>query len=137
MNFCADAHDNKLRIKVMIMKKTAAAVMAACMLLPVTAGAAHTQTDIQTMIDGAFTWLETNAQPLSSAGSSASDHYIMALSRMNRDYRYASYVDATSTITPSTPQDAQRLIMSNAACGEVLSNSFVGAYTYQHTARLP
>ena len=112
------------------MKKTAAAVMAACMHLPVTAGAAHTQTDIQTMIDGAFTWLETNAQPLSSAGSSASDHYIMALSRMNRDYRYASYVDATSTITPSTPQDAQRLIMSNAACGEVLSNSFVGAYTY-------
>ena len=112
------------------MKKTAAALLATCLLVPASAGAAQTQLNIQTTIDNAFSWLETNAQPLSSAGSSSSDYYIMALSRMGRDYRYSGYVDATSSITPSTSQDAQRLIMANAACGEVLSDSFVGAYTY-------
>lgn len=112
------------------MKKTAAAVLAVCMLLPVGAGAVETQYSTQELINNAFTWLETNAQPMSAAGASSSDYYIMALARMGRDYPYSSYVEATSRITPSTPQDAQRLIMSNAACGEVLSNSFVGAYTY-------
>lgn len=112
------------------MRKTAAAFLAACLLLPAHASAAQTQYDIQTKIENAFSWLETNAQPMSSAGSSASDYSIMALSRMNKDYRYASYVSATSSLTPSTIQDAQRLIMANSACGEILSDPFVGMFTY-------
>ena len=112
------------------MKKAAAVILTACMLFPFSAAAEQTQYDIQTKIENAFSWLEANAQPINAAGSSASDYYIMALSRMNKDYRYASYVNATSSLTPTTIQDAQRLIMSNSACGEILSNSFVGMFTY-------
>lgn len=112
------------------MKKSAAAVTAAILLFSAAANAAYTQNDIQTSVNSAFDWLEQNASALSNPGNVASDFYIMALSRMNKEYSYGKYVDLTEKITPTTKQDGQRLIMSNAACGEFLSDSFVGWYTY-------
>lgn len=112
------------------MKKSAAAVTAAVLLFSAAANAAYTQNDIQTSVNSAFDWLEQNASALSNPGTAASDYYIMALSRMNKEYSYGRYVELTEKLTPSTKQDGQRLIMSNAACGEFLSDSFVGWYTY-------
>ncbi len=106
-------------------------------LFSITANAAYTQNDIYTAINSAFEWLDKNASPLNTPDSASSDYYIMALSRMGKKYDYASYVSITETRNPSTKQDGQRLVMSNAACGERLSDSFVGIYTYNSELKAP
>ncbi|MGM9935979.1 MAG: prenyltransferase/squalene oxidase repeat-containing protein [Candidatus Ornithomonoglobus sp.] len=114
------------------MKKTAAVVPALLvMLVSVTANAAYSQYDIQTAVEKAFEWHEQNASPRNSAGSIASDFYIMSLARMGKSYDFDSYIRLTEKLNPTTQQDGQRLVMTSAACGERLSNSFVGWYTWQ------
>lgn len=114
------------------MKKTAAVFPALLfMLASVTANAAYSQYDIQTAAEKAFEWHEQNASPRNSAGSLASDFYIMSLARMGKDYDFSAYTRLTEKLNPSTSQDGQRLVMTSAACGERLSNSFVGWYTWQ------
>lgn len=112
------------------MKKSAAAVTAAVLLFSAAANAAYNQSDIQNSINSSFEWMEHNFSALSNPGTAASDFYIMALSRMNKEYSYSKYVDLTEKINPTTKQDGQRLIMSNAACGEHLNDSFVAIFTY-------
>ncbi|MGN0161981.1 MAG: prenyltransferase/squalene oxidase repeat-containing protein [Candidatus Ornithomonoglobus sp.] len=114
------------------MKKTAAVVPALLvMLVSVTANAAYSQYDIQTAAEKAFAWHEQNASPRNSAGSLASDFYIMSLARMGKSYDFAAYTRLTEKLNPTTQQDGQRLVMTSAACGERLSDSFVGWYTWQ------
>lgn len=112
------------------MKKTAAFVLAGLIVTSFTAHAQHTQYDIQETINSAFSWLETNSPPQSAPGSAASDFYVMALSRMNKDYNYMSYVDAANSVNPSTTADAQRHIMAVSACGAMLLDQDVAMYTY-------
>lgn len=112
------------------MKKIAAFVLTGLMMTSFTAYAQHTQYDIQETINSAFSWLETNSPPQSAPGSAASDFYVMALSRMNKDYNYMSYVDAANSVNPSTTADAQRHIMAVSACGAMLLDQDVAMYTY-------
>lgn len=112
------------------MKKIIAFVCTLCLLFSVTANAEYTQNDIYTAVNTATQWMEKNASPLNVTTSSASDYYIMALSKLGKEYDYGSYVNITEKINPSTKQDGQRLIMSNTACNERLADSFVGIYTY-------
>lgn len=112
------------------MKKIAAFVLTSLMMTSFTAYAQHTQYDIQETINSAFSWLETNLPPQSAPGSAASDFYVMALSRMNKDYNYMSYVDAANSVNPSTTADAQRHIMAVSACGAMLLDQDVAMYTY-------
>lgn len=112
------------------MKKTAVFALAGLMMTSFTAYAQHTQYDIQETINSAFSWLETNSPPQSAPGSAASDFYVMALSRMNKDYNYMSYVDAANAVNPSTTADAQRHIMAVSACGAMLLDQDVAMYTY-------
>lgn len=108
-----------------------AAVTFTFMLTASSVSAAYTQYDIQSAADKAMAWQEENANPKTYAGSGASDYYIMALSRMNKSYNFSAYSKLIGGITPSTKQDGQRLVMASAACGDSLSDSMVGYYTYQ------
>lgn len=112
------------------MKRLAALLCALCLFVPMTANAAYTQNDIYTAVNRACNWMEANASPLNKPNSSSADYYIMALSKLGKSYDYVSYVSITESRNPSTKQDGQRLVMSNTACGEKLSDSFVGIYTY-------
>lgn len=114
------------------MKKNAAVIPALILLLAsVPADAAYSQYDIQTAVEKAFEWHEQNASPRNSAGSLASDFYIMSLARMGKSYDFGAYSRLTEKLNPTTQQDGQRLIMTSSACGERLSGAFVGWYTYQ------
>lgn len=112
------------------MKKIISLLCLLCFLLPVRTYAAYTQNDIYNAVELASCWLDKNSAPLNAPDSAASDYYTMALSRLGRNYDFASYVKINKNRKPSTVRDGQRLIMSASACGETLSDSFVAEYTY-------
>lgn len=110
--------------------KSICTVISVLLLLTNVAYAGYSQSQIETVINNAFAWMENYAAPTGSPGSNSSDYYIMALSRMNKDYDFDSYTRITESINPATKQDGQRLIMANSACGQKLSSSFVSLFTY-------
>lgn len=122
---------DKVKELIIIMKKAAICAAVSAMLLSTSVVyAGYSQSQLETVIDNAFSWQDNYASPNSSPGSNASDYYIMALSRMNKSYNFDSYIRRTESITPYTKQDGQRLIMTNSACGQRLSNAFVALFTY-------
>lgn len=114
------------------MKKTAICSAAAALMLFAanTVYAGYSQGQIGNVIDNAFSWQDNYASPNSSPGSNASDYYVMAMARMGKSYNYDSYIRITESVTPTTKQDGQRLIMANSACGQKMSSSFVAMFTY-------
>lgn len=93
--------------------------------------AEYTETELKTSINMLFNWQEENSTVRNYPGSVAADFYIMSLAHMDSEYNFKSYIKLTENINPPTKQDGQRLIMSNAACNEKLSDSFAGWYTYK------
>lgn len=93
--------------------------------------AEYTEADLKNSVNMLFNWQEEKATVRNYPGSVAADFYIMSLAHMDSEYNFKSYVKLTDNINPPTAQDGQRLIMSNAACNEKLSDSFVGWYTYK------
>ena len=100
----------------------------ACML----PAAAYSQQDIYTAADSSLDWILNNASPLKTPDSAASDNSVIALSRINKSFDYNKYLSYTQARNPSTDKDGQRLILTETACGSVVSDSFVRLYTYDH-----
>lgn len=112
------------------MKKLSAVLLAASMLPAFNVYAESSEAELLSSVNSALSWIEINAAPTSYPGTVASDYYIMAQSRLGAGYEFRPYVKLIESIVPDTKQDGQRLIMTSTACGERLTDSFVGLYTY-------
>ena len=113
------------------MKKTFLLLFLIYMSLITAVHAEYNEAELKNAINMLFNWQEENATVRNFPGSIAADYYVMSLAHTDSDYNFKSYIKLTENINPPTKQDGQRLIMSNAACGEKLSDSFVGWYTYK------
>ena len=114
------------------MKKTAICAAVSLSLLSATvAYAGYSQVQIENSINSALSWQEEYASPGSTPGSMASDYFIIAMARMNKNYDFDAYARVAAAIDPSTKQDAQRIIMANTSCGHRFTASYVGLFTYE------
>ncbi len=110
------------------MKKFAAFLTAALLLLSVAANAQYSENSLIRTIDNAVEWKEKNSQPYNDAGSETADLYIIALKRMGMDYNYDKYVSAIREAIKSYNSDTREEKFARSVMALDASGADVGYF---------
>lgn len=121
------------------MKKLAALIMSAVMLVTVCAFAQYSESELINKTDSAVSWKNSKAAPYYNSGTEASDLYIFALKRLGVEYDYERYGDNMKSVLGGYGSNRSaavyaRTILALDACGidtqNYIERDFVAEGTY-------
>lgn len=121
------------------MKKLAALIMSAVMLVTVCAFAQYSESELISKTDSAVSWKNSKAAPYYNSGTEASDLYIFALKRLGVEYDYERYGDNMKSVLGGYGPNRSaavyaRTILALDACGidtqNYIERDFVADGTY-------